>query len=122
MKNEFVTYEIALRMKIIGFDEPCLACYVDEENTNEVSFTFNTYNCEQLIGDNPLKKNSHYNNSITAPTWQQTFNWIYEKYNHLILVEEFYVENRLSWRLHKEHLELKLRNLIQIIEKQYETN
>ena len=27
MKNEFVTYEIALELKELGFDEPCFKAY-----------------------------------------------------------------------------------------------
>ena len=32
MKEQFVTYNIALKLKELGFDEECLAYYIDPEN------------------------------------------------------------------------------------------
>jgi hypothetical protein len=39
MEKEFVPYGLALRMKVIGFDEPCLGSYYSysEENFKEGS-------------------------------------------------------------------------------------
>ena len=31
MQKQFVTYEISLKLKDLGFDEKCLGCYVNNE-------------------------------------------------------------------------------------------
>jgi len=71
MNKEFVTYQIALDMKSIGFGEPCLAYY----NKKELfSFT--------QICNEPLK--GHYikmSNRLCAPLYQQAFRWFREKYD-----------------------------------------
>ena len=80
MEKEFVEYELALRMKAIGFDEPCLACYIDEEDKDILSFSFDSNDCYQEIGDNELKRNTQFKNSITAPTYSAAFRWFREKH------------------------------------------
>lgn len=40
MKEDYVSYEIALKLKECGFDEPCRHCYVVDKNTeSNVEFT-----------------------------------------------------------------------------------
>ena len=85
MKKEFVPYELALKLKELGFDEPCLACYIDEEDKDILSFSFDSNDCYQEIEDNELKRNTQFKNSITAPTFSQAFKWFREKYDlHLL--------------------------------------
>jgi hypothetical protein len=81
MEKEFVDYKIALELKELGFDEPCLACYIDEEDKDILSFSFDSNDCYQEIGDNELKRNTQFKNSITAPTYSAAFRWFREKYN-----------------------------------------
>jgi hypothetical protein len=64
MEKEFVTYDIGLRLKELGFDEPCFGYY---ENGVFIFW----YDSKQ---DNELVLN------CTAPTWQSAFEWFYEKY------------------------------------------
>ena len=40
MEKEFLDYSEALELKELGFDEPCLACYIDEEDKDILSFSF----------------------------------------------------------------------------------
>jgi hypothetical protein len=85
MKKEFVPYELAVKLKELGFDEPCLACYIDEEDKDILSFSFDSNDCYQEIEDNELKRNTQFKNSITAPTFSQAFKWFREKYDlHLL--------------------------------------
>lgn len=72
MDKEFVTYEQALALKELGFDEPCLAGYQFQKAT--------------LFSDIPhtLNGNIHKNSegSFTcAPLYQQAFRWFRKKYN-----------------------------------------
>jgi hypothetical protein len=79
MTKEFVPYELASRMKKIGFDEECIAYYqksavIGNDNILPISFTnmasdFNDYEYSKL--GVPF---------YSAPTWQQAFRWFREKY------------------------------------------
>ena len=64
MKKEFVPYELALKMKQLGFNEPCLCSwnfYTNELNFNGQPSTFSSEDVIQL------------------PTFQQAFRWFREK-------------------------------------------
>jgi hypothetical protein len=67
MENEFVTYPLALRLKELGFDEPCMAVYFGN-GENEL-FTFNPAiakeNTERMV------ELGH----IPCPTYSQAFRW-----------------------------------------------
>jgi hypothetical protein len=73
MEKEFLPYEIALAMKSIGFDEPCLAQYKKYdagETTLDIGFSKN-----EII--------SKFDNLIlfcSAPLYQQCWRWFREKY------------------------------------------
>ena len=65
MEKEFVPYELALKMKALGFDEPCFGHYSNGE----------------------LVYSSHTNNNMqrfrySAPLYQQAFRWFREKYSY----------------------------------------
>ena len=82
MKKEFVTYEQALALKELGFDdEPCLAFY-DGEGTEQIYF--NSY--RNRTGDfEPFIKHKRLL-WFGAPLKQQVFRWFREKYGlyHII--------------------------------------
>jgi hypothetical protein len=67
MEKEFVTYELALRMKQLGFDETCFGCYTKDK---ELSYDYS---------DN--RGEGHYFQDCTAPTFSQAFRWFRDKYN-----------------------------------------
>jgi hypothetical protein len=74
LEREFVVKPLALRMKLLGFDEPCIAHYrgYDLEPTPQLQVEFNT------------DKNSDFGDGdywVSAPTWQSAFEWFREKYN-----------------------------------------
>ena len=77
MEKEFVPYEQALKLKELGFDEPCLGSYYSylEENFKEGKFY---YRGELNIEYSIYSENTYY---ILAPTWQSAFRWFREKYN-----------------------------------------
>lgn len=69
MKNFFVPYEIASKLKEIGFEVPCLACY---DKLNMLA-TYST-----------LFEPKNYNSSgycCSAPTYQQVVDWLREVKN-----------------------------------------
>ena len=71
MKKEFVTYEQALALKELGFDEPCIGWYNPQVNYKEV--TTDKYWAFHLTGE--------WENFKPAPLKQQAFRWFREKHN-----------------------------------------
>lgn len=94
MEKQFVTFEIAKKLKEIGFKEPCLAYYplYDFEDDNK-----NLYKKGQLIficqgytsygrSYDEIKPNIITNdevNKASAPMWQQVFEWFRKARVHM---------------------------------------
>ena len=64
MEKEFVPYELALKLKELGFDEPCLDCYHIYGKRWEMR----------------LNKQSTIEGACLAPTFSQAFRFFREKY------------------------------------------
>jgi hypothetical protein len=73
MTKEFVTYEQAIALKELGFDEPCFGYYKHEELLIEGKY-----------------KNSDHGFSISAPTYSQAFRWFREKHQIEAIVSCIY--------------------------------
>ena len=72
IESEFVTYPLSLRMKVLGYDEPCLGSYYNdsEENLKEGAFDYRRQlNIEYSI----YIENTYY---ILSPTFQSAFSWL----------------------------------------------
>jgi len=80
MTKEFVTYEQAVALKELGFDEECFGYYVI---TTLLITTDNVYNSKEI----PV---------IKAPLKQQVFRWFREKYNQNSFIELVY-QDRLKF-------------------------
>ena len=133
MKKEFITYEQAVALKELGFDEPCFGFYNDMENNK------------------PMGGNFPCDGRNSAPLYQQAFRWFREKYNlrgfigfrpnvkqfdchvyDMSLSGKEYVKQRTMEEYNKdpkvgtyEEVELEcLKKLIEIVKKQqeYESN
>lgn len=63
MKSEFVTYNIAKKLKELGFNKPCFAKY-------------NHYEGLFINQDEILTDNKYTDDSCNAPLWQQCINWL----------------------------------------------
>jgi hypothetical protein len=78
MEKEFVPYEMALRMKLLGYDEPCLAGY-NFKDRRAGQFTY-----PSAREPNTTSKARIYHKDkkiVGAPTFSQAFRWFREKYN-----------------------------------------
>ena len=76
MEKEFIPYELALELKELGFDEPCLAFY-DGKETNQVYYN----SIRNGSGDyEPFKDNERLK-WFGAPLYQQAFRWLRHKHN-----------------------------------------
>ena len=85
MKEEFVTYEQALALKELGFDEPCLTFW-DGKNTD--AFYFN--NIRDASGNYVPFTTSERLNWFGAPLKQQAFRWFREKHKLHSWVQPMY--------------------------------
>jgi hypothetical protein len=72
MEKEFVTYELALRMKQLGFDEPCVAHWF---NNVGIGIEFRLEPLNEAIAKTNISV--YYE---LAPLYQQAFRWFREKY------------------------------------------
>jgi hypothetical protein len=78
MEKEFVPYELAVKLKELGFDEPCGNIY---DNKKELRRSLLEY---PIINS----KNGFHESSgiITAPLYQQAFRWFREKYDLIYVI------------------------------------
>ena len=67
MKKEFVSYETALELKELGFNEPCYGYYIELKNPKEGILEIGQIEKETI--------------GINAPLYQQAFRFFREKYN-----------------------------------------
>jgi hypothetical protein len=74
MEKEFIPYELALRMKQLGFDEDCCK-YVYVGDTG--------INVDHYLEVEPSKAKNYNKDGlcISQPLFQQAFRWFREKYN-----------------------------------------
>lgn len=75
MEKEFVSYEQAVALKELGFNEKCLSCYLYEVKTF-------TWELNYVISNNDVQW------VISAPLKQQVFRWFREKYSG-VLVKDY---------------------------------
>jgi len=69
MQKEFVPYELALKLKELGFDEPCLGLWNLNNGKYEVD----------IIGVCKYSKEFKYR-EVLAPLYQQALRWFREKH------------------------------------------
>jgi hypothetical protein len=81
MEKEFVTYELALRMKTLGFDEPCFGYYYRKEID-----LFESCKIQERTNSSYVKEFMDKEDCV-APTWQSAFRWFREKYDLHILID-----------------------------------
>jgi len=75
MEKEFVSYEISLALKELGFDKPCFGFY--NKNEELTSIEFDVYSGGNLFD---LFKNHNNDVEINAPLYQQAFRWFENTY------------------------------------------
>lgn len=77
MEEQFVPYELALKLKELGFKEDC----------------FRYYNVHGELG------NSFNLSTTVAPLWQQAFDWFREKHNIYFTVDYGidFIDNSKYW-------------------------
>lgn len=80
IKNQFCSYEIALAMKELGFDEECFGLYKNKKFYRD----YETFQWDD------------FSNCIKAPLWEQCIDFFREKYNIHVSVEVLYRPKRFN--------------------------
>ena len=99
MEKEFVPYELAVKLKKLGFDEECLSYYFNKQ----LSFGSKT----------------SYGEVVEAPLFQQAFRWFREKYNlhfPIAVSDGFWFFERWRIGVYKTYEEAELACLTKLIE------
>ena len=115
MKKEFVTYEIALELKQLGFDEFCVTSYGKFSHLIVTPFR----GCHNSDG------------SVTVPTFSQVFRWFEEKYSYFVDIRTDTTPNEIlgfdyyikSWKFGQRYLDFfkdKRDGNIEVIKKMIE--
>lgn len=120
MEEQFVTYDIAYRLKKLGFDKECMGFYsyslteqIDEESGTmkgafgwekgelsfEKSFFINNYSGIDFSNENWLH--------VAAPLWQEAIDFVESLGYYIYICPEFYADGinwnwQVLWYLPKE--------------------
>jgi len=94
MEKEFVSYDQALILKELGFDEPCFGYYADKTGEDKTIYTVGT--SQSAITDMSIHTNhSCPSYQFSAPLKQQVFRWFRDKhklvfYVNMVTITIFY--------------------------------
>ncbi len=84
MNKQFVTYEIALKLKELGFDEKCFALYDAYQHNRLVYLDEDGKNSAGII-----KTNKSMEISSLAPLWQEAIDWLETKGYYINITRVF---------------------------------
>ncbi len=84
MEKEFVPYELAVKLKELGFDESSMGWY----STKGVFYE--DFNAIDNINLNTLTNRGSFANAILAPTWQAAFKWFRENYDMIHNIDRIF--------------------------------
>lgn len=103
MKEIFVPYKIAKKLKEIRFDEPCIFHYYKDN----INIDLEDYIERQFIyfEEIDIRNYNNYDVQVSAPTWEQVFTWFREKGLHFSMIRS--AENlKYFFRLENKNGEL----------------
>ena len=85
MKNQFVTYEIALKLKELGFGKKCFAYYYNPTGLHigDSGYSFSNGFITPAHVENICQDDI----ACIAPLWQQVIDWLREIYKIHILIQ-----------------------------------
>lgn len=82
MNKEFIPHELSLKLKNIGFDEPCLYYFNKQENNQLWQDLDSGYYRNSIVSrDNLLWGDTYDNGNVSAPLYQQSFDWLLKEHN-----------------------------------------
>ena len=84
IEKEFVSYEIALELKELGFEEPCFG-------------SIDQIGCIHVKGSKSSPRGSMMYNTIDCPTFSQAFRFFREKYNFVSEINVYSTSDGYSY-------------------------
>lgn len=75
MQDQFIPYNLALELKELGFNEECLAFYSAHPGDKRKWMILPEFEIRKEL----YLKNDYGLNTVTAPLWQQVFDWFREE-------------------------------------------
>ena len=118
MQKEFVTYKIALKLKELGFDEPCFGFW----NVSQINNSLQELKYGMCVFKNTSTELSKYPKNVLAPLWQQVIDWFREKHNIHISIPNYYDGWSIDIRGFKQNINLEYHSEPGIcLENYYET-
>jgi hypothetical protein len=96
--NEFAIYDISLRMKKLGFDEPCFAFY-QVENFEEKPCGVDDKDEYIRTGFSTCKNSEIPEHFTSAPTWHSAFVWFDENTEYRGFVTPSIKEGFFAWQI-----------------------
>ena len=82
MKEQFCTFDIALKLKELGFDEKCFGYFKEGDITGNHELTYS-------VGIHNRVTQKFNSGTIAAPLWQQVVDWLLKDKKLLIVVKPF---------------------------------
>ena len=80
MENEFVPYELAVKLKALGFDESCCAFYEEERVVTKPEMV-DDKDQYRVSGWRTCKNSEVPEHYFAAPTFSQAFRWLLNRHN-----------------------------------------
>jgi hypothetical protein len=95
MTDQFLPYDLSLELKLIGYDEPCMA-YYDIEDSNKLK--------PIPMNDEINSFNSNQNSlMVSAPLYQQVYDYLLNKHNlHIMFINDF--NNKFNFEIYRTNI------------------
>ena len=91
IQNQFCSYEIALKLKELGFDEKCVASYYtyDIKNFSKGKYDYRGKFEFDYSTEDQYIVNSNETYYVSAPLWQQVVDWLETKGYYINITRVF---------------------------------
>lgn len=103
MEKEFCIYSQALRLKALGFDEPCFANYtvIPEDEIDWFTIPGQGITDKTSFGSskNYNSKSFEEEGTISAPTFSQAFRWFRDEYGLSCYIKEKYENKKFFYSI-----------------------
>lgn len=96
MEKQFIPYNLALELKNLGFDEECLGYY---DGNHNFQYMFNG-RPDKFSNRRMGVSDSIWVGWISAPLYQQVFDWFREKYGLLGFITNSNILGDITYHLH----------------------
>jgi hypothetical protein len=88
MKEQFVPYELALKLKELGFDEECLGSFTIKDCSLQID---DMYSLPSIV---------------KAPLWQQAFDWFRKRYSKNSWIGDHYSSSTPGYFEYTYHISI----------------